>query len=280
MDKAPLEEMFYRLQQRSTKWTSYFPVYQELLAPFAGKPVTIVEVGVLNGGSLFLWRELFGPDARIIGVDAAPGARRLEADGFEIYIGDQASPEFWAAFFGKVGDVDILIDDGGHTNKQQIVTLAAALDHIRDGGLLITEDTHTSYMAHFANPSRFSFMNFAYHVADSIQARNPFVPRGKGNAFAAAVYAVQIFESIVCLRIDRRRCEPARMVVAGERHIGAVDQRHAAHWEPENATLDRLAARLPGEPLRKLARRLLATFRGRVLRTQLALENLSLKSHF
>ena len=60
-----VEEIFRGLSQKTMKWSSYFPVYQSLVAPFAGKAVTIVEIGVLNGGSLVMWRELLGPDALI-----------------------------------------------------------------------------------------------------------------------------------------------------------------------------------------------------------------------
>ena len=51
------------------KHTTYFHVYEELFAKYRGKPVTFVEVGILDGGSLFMWRKFFGQSARIIGID-------------------------------------------------------------------------------------------------------------------------------------------------------------------------------------------------------------------
>jgi hypothetical protein len=44
----------------SIKHSSYFPVYERLFEKYIGTDVTFVEVGVLNGGSLFMWREFFG----------------------------------------------------------------------------------------------------------------------------------------------------------------------------------------------------------------------------
>jgi hypothetical protein len=38
----------------SIKSSSYFQVYEELLKKYKGKKITFVEVGVLNGGSLFM----------------------------------------------------------------------------------------------------------------------------------------------------------------------------------------------------------------------------------
>lgn len=59
----------------SVKHDSYFQVYEELLRPYVGKPITFVEVGIFHGGSLFMWRKFLGPDARIIGIDFAEQSR-------------------------------------------------------------------------------------------------------------------------------------------------------------------------------------------------------------
>lgn len=37
-----------------------------------------VEIGVLDGGSLFMWRDYLGKDAEIIGIDLNPDAKRWE----------------------------------------------------------------------------------------------------------------------------------------------------------------------------------------------------------
>lgn len=63
------EEIFRNLRQKSVKLSNYFGVYDLLFSRFIGKPITVVEIGVMNGGSLFLWREYFGAQARIIGVE-------------------------------------------------------------------------------------------------------------------------------------------------------------------------------------------------------------------
>ena len=84
-----------------------------------------------------MWREFFGKDARIIGVDNNPNAKKLEEHGFEIHIGDQGSSDFWQRVFKSVGSIDVLIDDGGHTNEQQIVTVSSSLEHINPGGKII-----------------------------------------------------------------------------------------------------------------------------------------------
>jgi len=209
----------------SIKHNSYFQVYEELLEKYIGKPITFVEIGVLDGGSLFMWRDYFGPEARIIGIELNPNAKKWETEGFEIYIGNQADPDFWDAFFSAVGPIDILLDDGGHTNAQQIITSHKAIDHIKDGGLIMIEDVHASYLKRFGNPSRYSFMNFAKNLVDAINSRYPEVKAAKNN-YANKVYSVSFYESIVALHIDSRKCFASSPISNKGIAAAAEDYRH------------------------------------------------------
>ncbi|HEX6162201.1 MAG TPA: class I SAM-dependent methyltransferase, partial [Vicinamibacterales bacterium] len=144
------------MRRQVVKWRHYFPIYEQLLDKYRGRPITVVEVGVAHGGSLEAWRSYFGPAARIIGIDLDPATRALERDGFEILIGDQSDPAFWRRVLPAIGPIDVLIDDGGHASVEQIVTAAGALPHIADGGIIIVEDTHSAYMPkHYPAPRRF-----------------------------------------------------------------------------------------------------------------------------
>lgn len=209
----------------SYKHSTYFQVYEELLTPYRNKKITFVEVGVLNGGSLFMWRDFFGPEVRIIGVDFNPLAKRWEQDGFEIHIGSQSDPEFWREFFSSVGMVDVLLDDGGHTNEQQIVTTHQAIPFIKDGGLLIVEDVHASYFKDFGNPSKFSFINYAKLFIDGLNARFPGVNVIQ-NMYRDMVYSVHFYESIVGFSVDRRKCFISSWTSNEGQSFDAEDFRH------------------------------------------------------
>lgn len=187
------------------KHSSYFQVYDEIFGPYVGKKITFVEVGVLNGGSLFMWRDFFGPNARIIGVELNPDAKKWEEHGFEIFIGSQADPVFWDDLFKKIGPIDVMLDDGGHFNDQQIITTLCAIPHIKDGGLLAVEDVHTSYMAKFNSPSKYSFINFAKNTADRINARFPDLLVDQ-NELSKSIFSTSFYESIVSFKIDRTKC--------------------------------------------------------------------------
>ncbi|GLS23931.1 hypothetical protein GCM10007874_69520 [Labrys miyagiensis] len=231
-----LRESFDKSKYMSYKQDSYFPAYDKILRQFVGRPITIVEVGVLYGGSLFMWRDYFGESATIIGVDFNPEAKKWEAEGFKIYIGDQSSEKFWDGLFKEIGSVDILIDDGGHTNRQQIVTLRKAVHHIRDGGLLIVEDTHASYMSEFGNPSRYSFISFAKRIIDHLHGRYG------GDLVAAKpparqIFSVEFFESMTVFTIDRRLTKMSEFVTNGGISSVTEDYRY------KNSVLEKLRNR-------------------------------------
>ncbi len=203
--KTKIREIYDNVKYLSIKYDSYFPVYEELLAKYVSKSITLVEVGVFNGGSLFMWREYFGPNARIIGIDLNPIAKDWEKFGFEIFIGDQSDSSFWESFYKEVGQIDVLIDDGGHTNLQQITTSHYAIQNIKDGGVLIVEDTHTSYFREYGNPFKYSFISFAKHVSDAINSRASALKRSKN--YWEKVYSMNFYESIVAFHINRKACK-------------------------------------------------------------------------
>jgi len=152
-------QFYMKSPRKSTKHTTYFETYDELFGKFRGKDITFVEIGILGGGSLFMWREFFSPQARIIGVDLNPNAKKWEEEGFEIFIGSQSDKNFWKDFTDKVGPIDAVLDDGGHTYEQQIITTEMLIDSVKDGGVIAVEDTHTSYMDGFG-AKKFSFMAY------------------------------------------------------------------------------------------------------------------------
>lgn len=98
-----------------------------------------------------------------------------------------------------------MLDDGGHFNDQQIITTLCAIPNIKDGGLLAVEDVHTSYMASFNSPSKYSFINFAKSTADRINARFPDLLVSK-NDLSKSIYSTSFYESIVAFKIDRSKC--------------------------------------------------------------------------
>lgn len=142
-----LEEYFkaHRTGHGIFKWNHYFEIYDRHFRSFRGRDVVIVEIGIYSGGSLEMWQSYFGPKCRIIGVDIEPTCKSYESESVRVFIGDQADREFWRRFKQEVGAVDIVIDDGGHTPRQQIITLEEMLPQIKPGGVYICEDVHGDF---------------------------------------------------------------------------------------------------------------------------------------
>ena len=225
-----LFQIYKNLKRQSLKCDTYFQVYEEMFNKYVGKKITFVEVGVLQGGSLFMWREYFGKTARIIGIDLHPNAKELEKHGFEIYIGSQSNKNFWRNFYAKVGKIDILLDDGGHVNDQQIITLSESVNNINDGGIIMTEDVHTSYFKKFGNPSKYSYINYSKYLIDIVNSRFPETKIKKNN-FRNKIYSISFYESIVAIKINSKKSIESTLLKNNENEMFNInDLRNTDHF--------------------------------------------------
>lgn len=219
----PLLEAFMAGPKRSVhKWVDYFDIYHRALQSYRGKPITFVEIGVQNGGSAMMWRDYLGPQAKIIGVDIDPKCRALEEHGFEIWIGDQADPAFWRAFTAKHPTLDIVLDDGGHTMDQQLVTFEALWPTVKDGGVYLVEDIHTSYFPGHGGggPGKSgTFIDRLKGLIDDMHAWYYAPEHGiPDDSFARSLSTITIGDSIVALE-KRARNAPLALAKGGDGHI-------------------------------------------------------------
>ena len=63
-----LIKAFKNSPRYSIKWSNYFEIYENIFQKFVNKKIKIVEIGIGDGGSLFMWRKFFGKKAKIIGI--------------------------------------------------------------------------------------------------------------------------------------------------------------------------------------------------------------------
>lgn len=142
-----IEDIFFnKLTMESTKWYHYFNIYDKHLSKFRNKSPKVLEIGVRGGGSLELWNHYFGKGSKIYGVDNDPSTLDLKFNfKADIEIGDQEDMNFWKDYTDEKGFFDIIIDDGGHTMKQQENSVVSLFNKLNYGGVYIIEDTHTSY---------------------------------------------------------------------------------------------------------------------------------------
>jgi len=120
-------------------------VYEEYLHPRRTDELVLLEIGVLEGGSLRMWREYL-PRARIFGVDIDPAAADHAGDRITVLIGSQSDTHFLDLVVERTGRPDVVFDDGSHFARDQIMTLLQLWPHVTPGGIYVVEDIHTSYM--------------------------------------------------------------------------------------------------------------------------------------
>ena len=203
-----LKKNFEELKDSSMKWEKYFSVYEKVLNKYKDKKITFVEIGILNGGSLNLWKNYFGKNSKIIGIDINPECKKFENinENIHVHIGNQSDVNFWRSFFEIQGNIDVLLDDGGHTNLDQIITITETVKNINNGGLIVVEDTHTSYIDAYNSSSKFSFINFTKKIIDNI---NSNINLDLGLEFKYDlknyIYSIEFFESVVCFNIDKSK---------------------------------------------------------------------------
>ena len=220
--KSKLKDLFNKSNKKSIKWEKYFFFYEQIFSKFRDKKITFVEIGVLDGGSLEIWKKYFGDESRIIGIDKNPECKKLENKNFEIYIGSQSDPNFWKNFYNDIGSVDIVLDDGGHTNDQQIITLVESIKNINDGGIHIVEDVHSSYQKQYGNPCKFSFINFSKKIIDDINFKFPNMKKFD-YSLNGYIYSVEFFESIVAFKINRKLCYENNMLISNGMSSNILD---------------------------------------------------------
>lgn len=132
------------------KWNNALDAYQRHLAPFAGKSLALVEVGVQSGGSIEMWKGVLGPNLHYYGIDINVACKQFADATTTITIGDQADENMWTSFYSTVRNtVDIIVDDGGHEAHQMGVTFHLAFEHINPGGFIITEDLNEAHVPTF-----------------------------------------------------------------------------------------------------------------------------------
>ena len=131
----------------------------------------------------------------------------------EIFIGDQSDPLFWKKFYNKVGKIDVLLDDGGHKNIQQITTFMESYNHIKQNGIIVVEDTHTSYMKKkgFKNPSNYSFINFCNLIIENLHRRNPSINKNL-NILSKKIESIYFYDSIVSINFGYKKFNKTNML--------------------------------------------------------------------
>ena len=112
-------------------------VYSKVFSQIKDDTKKLLELGVLAGSSLHLWKDYFS-NAHIYGCDINPQYFSTEKDErITVYGADAYQKDFVDTL---ENDFDIIIDDGPHTLETMIFFVKNYPYKVKSGGLLIIED--------------------------------------------------------------------------------------------------------------------------------------------
>lgn len=210
-----LEDFYYNQSHREmTKYLHYFEVYDRHFKKYRNTDCVVVEIGICKGGSLQMWKNYFGEKAKIIGIDIDESTLAFEEDQVKVEIGSQSDQKFWKKFKEKYPRVDILIDDGGHTMEQQIVTFEEMFSYISENGIYLCEDMHTSYWYNFGGGYKepTSYIEYTKNFVDYINAwYNPNI--NEDNIFTHTMHSLHYYDSM--LVIEKRKMKRSICITTG-----------------------------------------------------------------
>jgi hypothetical protein len=210
-------EKYFRLNDKRLihKWNHYFEVYDRHFSKYRNKDIVILEIGVSHGGSLQMWKDYFGDRAKIYGIDINPQCKEFEEENIKIFIGSQSDRNFLREVKAQIPPIDILIDDGGHTMVQQIVSYEELFDYVKEDGVYLCEDLHTSYWLEFGggNKRRGTFIEYSKNFIDSLNAYHSEQKNLKVDEFTKSVFSIHYYDSI--LVIEKRTIEKPYHEITG-----------------------------------------------------------------
>lgn len=131
----------------SDKWSIYISEYDRLFQTHRDIPITLLEIGVQNGGSLEIWSKFFDKAVKLIGCDINPACAQLQFDSekISIVIGDANKDEAYYQIMELEQNFDLIIDDGSHKSGDIVRSFLRYFNHLNEDGLYLIEDLHCSY---------------------------------------------------------------------------------------------------------------------------------------
>ncbi|MGI9067506.1 MAG: class I SAM-dependent methyltransferase [Pyrinomonadaceae bacterium] len=145
MDRKALDASNYDTDKADH--AHYLRSYEEYFRPLLAQDVRLLELGVLKGGSLLLWRDYF-EKGLIVGLDVQPVNVADQTGRIRIYQGKQQDKKLLdqIALETAPNGFDVIIDDCSHIGELTRLSFWHLFDnYLKPGGLYVIEDWSASY---------------------------------------------------------------------------------------------------------------------------------------
>ena len=151
----------------------YTRYYERIFKAIRKSSVRLLEIGVEKGRSMKMWQQYFSEAEHVYGIgygnfqetpsqecDSNAATRVNSKTGCTIYKGDQSDVKFLNHFIKKTGgNFDVIIDDGSHVPKHQLVSFETLWPAVKPGGMYIVEDIETNWWKPTTNIYGYSLQN-------------------------------------------------------------------------------------------------------------------------
>ena len=150
---------------------NYLNAYERLL-PFERDDVFLfLEIGVFRGASALMWAEWFR-NATVIGVDLKLPKRPVLPTNLRLEKGDATRASTVNRLKSKYSSPSVILDDGSHQWNQQRESFRLLWPWLREGGVYIVEDLHSSSESGFTGDDIFPFVDTLHRIATFLQLRD------------------------------------------------------------------------------------------------------------
>lgn len=155
---------------KSSRFHNYAMKYDKILSAYRNSFTSILEIGVAAGQSIKMWTDYF-TKATIHGADINKASQKCEvySSRIKFHLLDQRD-EAQLKNLEQFSPFDLIIDDGNHFWREQILTFKTLFPYLKRGGIYICEDTTTSYWPEYKN-NQISAVEYFKSLADEIHLK-------------------------------------------------------------------------------------------------------------
>jgi len=191
----------------------YTKIYEKYMLPKIDQEIGLLEIGVggydepqKGGESLKMWADFFSK-GKIFSLDYFEKKLNL-GSRIKIFKGSQSNREDLMRIVNETGELDFIIDDGSHINRDVIYTFKTLFKFLKHGGYYFIEDTQTSYMPEFGGDAFYlknkkTLINFFKEIVDKInymEIKNPFY---QIDYFAKNVTEIHFYHNLIVIKKNK-----------------------------------------------------------------------------
>jgi hypothetical protein len=140
-NKLTLNEIGLKYKSdKSSSYHCYLEIYDNYFTKYRNTDINLLEIGILFGDSLQIFNEYF-ENAKITAIDIDDKSH-LKKENIDIIRGDQSDRELLSNFNDE--HFHIILDDGSHKMSHQQISIGVLFKKLKNGGIYVVEDLHTS----------------------------------------------------------------------------------------------------------------------------------------